>query len=220
MPPSFLQAGGIIPFVPGHEKGENVKCISEASYTHELIKKGTNMQALKKQLKQNLTLIFFVTLLLALHPAMAESDMQIQERVLKARELANQQNKDHAAHVNPLDKSLEFHGVFYGFLPCNDCNGIKTTLSLKQKNNYLLVTQPARESSREYYEKGKYSWNDETHTVVLTPRKKSATRQYYIENGETLIQLNSDGARITGDQADDYILRRSDTVKSREVHIH
>ncbi|MFZ2168840.1 MAG: copper resistance protein NlpE [Methylococcaceae bacterium] len=178
------------------------------------------MQTLKKQLKQNVTLIFFSTLLLALHPAMAESDMQIQERVLKAREMTNQQKTDHSAHVNPVDKSLEFHGVFYGFLPCNDCNGIKTTLSLKQNNNYLLVTQPARESSREYYEKGKYIWNDENHTVVLTPRKESTTRQYHIEDEGTLIQLNSDGTRITGNQADDYILRRSDTVKSREVHIH
>jgi len=175
---------------------------------------------LKKQLKQNLSLIFFSTLLLAIHPAMAESDMQIQERVLKAREMANQQKTDHAAHINPADKSLEFHGVFYGFLPCNDCNGIKATLSLKQKNNYLLVTQPARESSREYYEKGKYSWNEESHTVVLTPLKESTTRQYHIENEGTLVQLNSDGTRMTGDEADRFTLRRSDTVKSREVHIH
>ncbi|MDD5580013.1 MAG: copper resistance protein NlpE [Methylobacter sp.] len=177
------------------------------------------MQILKKQL-QNPALIFFSALLLALRPAMAESDMQIQEKVLKARELTNQQQTEHAAHTNPIDKSLEFHGVFYGFLPCDDCNGIKTTLSLKQNNNYLLVTQPARESSREYYEKGKYSWNDENHTVVLTPRKESGTRQYHIENEGTLIQLNSEGARITGELADHYILRRSDTVKSREVHIH
>ena len=176
---------------------------------------------LKKHLKQNLALIFFSTLFSAYNPAMAESDMQIQERVLKAREMLNQKNMDHAAHVNPVDKSLEFHGVFYGFLPCNDCNGIKETLSLKQKNNYLLVTQPARDSSKEYYEKGKYSWNDENRTVVLTPRKESSgTRQYHIEDEGTLIQLSPDGVRMTGDDADRYILRRSDTVKSREVHIH
>jgi hypothetical protein len=185
-----------------------------------LIKRGTYMQASKKQLKLNLTLIFFSTLVSSYNIAMAESDMQIQERVLKAREMTNQQHTDHATHANPVDKSLEFHGVFYGFLPCNDCNGIKATLSLKQNNNYLLVTQPARESSREYYEKGKYSWNDENHTVVLTPRKESGIRQYHIEDEGTLVQLSSGGTRMTGDEADRYILRRSDTVKSREVHIH
>ena len=178
------------------------------------------MQALTKPLKQKLALVFVSTQLIALNPVMAESDMQIQERVLKAREMIKQQDVDHAAHATSLDKSQEFHGVFYGFLPCNDCNGIKTTLSLKQKNNYLLVTQPARDSSREYYEKGKYSWNDETQTVTLTPNKKSETRQYHIEDDGTLIQLSSGGARMTGDDAGRYILRRSDTLKSRDVHIH
>ncbi|MDO9046485.1 MAG: copper resistance protein NlpE [Methylobacter sp.] len=178
------------------------------------------MQALKKPLIQNLTLIFFSTLLSAYNLAMAETDLVAQENYLRARVMSHQQNTDHAAHANPIDKSQDFHGVFYGFLPCNDCNGIKTTLSLKQNNNYLLVTQQARESSREFYEKGKYSWNDKNHTVILTPLKESATRQYLIENEGTLIQLNSDGVRMTGDSADRYILRRSDTVKSREVHIH
>ena len=179
------------------------------------------MQALKKQLKQNLTLIFFSTLLSAYHPATAKTDLEAQESYLRARVMSHQQETDHADHVTPIDKSQDFHGVFYGYLPCNDCKGINATLSLKQNNNYLLVTQPARESSREFYEKGKYSWNDENHTVVLTPRKEeSTTRQYLIENEGTLIQLNSDGARMKGEQADRYILRRSDTVKSREVHIH
>jgi hypothetical protein len=185
-----------------------------------IIKRGTYMQALKESLKQNLTLIFFSTLLLALHPAMAETDQASQEKLLRARVMSNRQKTDHSAHLTPIDKSQEFHGVFYGYTPCSDCDGIKTTLSLKQNNNYLLVTQPARDSSREFYEKGKYTWNDENHTVVLTPRQESSARQYHIEDEGTLIQLSNDGARITGWSADRYILRRSDTVKSREVHIH
>ena len=176
------------------------------------------MQALPKHTLANVALIFFSAV--AYNTALAESDMQIQERVLKAREMTHQQHTGHAAQANPVDKGKEFHGVFYGFLPCDDCNGIKNTLSLKQNNNYLLVIQPARESSREFYEKGKYSWNDETQTVVLTSRKDGSIRQYYIENDGTLVQLNSDGKRAKGDGADRYVLRRSDTVKSREVHIH
>ena len=144
----------------------------------------------------------------------------MQENYARALAKSHQQNTDHAVHVEPIEKSQDFHGVFYGFLPCNDCNGIKTTLSLKQKNNYLLVTQPAKESSREFYEKGKYSWNDENHTVVLTPSKGgTSTRHYHIENEGSLIQLNDDGTRMTN-EADRYVLQRSDTVKSREIHIH
>ena len=54
------------------------------------------MQALTKPLKQKLTLLFMSTQLIALNPVMAESDMQIQERVLKAREMIKQQDVDHA----------------------------------------------------------------------------------------------------------------------------
>ncbi|MDD1624974.1 MAG: copper resistance protein NlpE [Methylococcaceae bacterium] len=177
------------------------------------------MRVLKKQLKHNLALFLFSSLLSAI-PAMAATDLEAQESFARALAKSHQKETDHAAHENHTDKSLEFHGVFYGFLPCNDCNGIKTTLSLKQNNNYLLVTQYAKESSREFYEKGKYSWNDENHTVVLTPRKGgTSTRRYHIENEGTLIQLNDDGTRKT-DEAGRYVLQRSDTVKSREIHIH
>lgn len=176
------------------------------------------MQVLKKQFKHNLVLFLFSSLLSPV-PAMAATDLEAQESFAKARSKIHQE-ADHAAHEGHIDKSLEFRGVFYGYLPCDDCDGVKTTLSLKQNNNYLLVTQPARESSREFYEKGKYSWDDEKHIVVLTPKKGGTNiHRYYIENEGVLIQLNEDGTRIT-DEADRYALRRSDTVKSREVHIH
>jgi len=178
------------------------------------------MQPLKKQLKQNLALILLGGLFSAYHPAMAKTDFEAQEKYLKARVNSHQQEMDHSAHTNPIDKSLDFHGVFYGYLPCNDCNGIKTTLSLKQNNNYLLVTQPARESSREFYEKGKYSWDDEKRVVVLTPNKEAAVHQYRIEDDGTLIQLNSDGAKMPSELTERYTLRRSDMAKTREVHIH
>ncbi|MGR8981800.1 MAG: copper resistance protein NlpE [Gammaproteobacteria bacterium] len=177
------------------------------------------MRAFKKQLKHNLSLFLFSSLLSAV-PAMAATDLEAQQSFAKARAKSPQMETDHSAHENQADKSQEFHGIFYGFLPCNDCTGIKTTLSLKQKNNYLLVTQPARESSREFFERGKYTWNDENQTVVLTPTKGGTkSRRYHIEDAGTLIQLNDDGTRITT-EADRYKLRSSDTVKSREVHIH
>ncbi len=176
------------------------------------------MRVLKKQLKQNLALFLFGNLLFA-NPVMAGTDLEAQESFLRARVMSHQKDSDHSAHENATDSTLGFHGVFYGFLPCNDCSGIKATLSLKQNNNYLLVTQYAKESSREFYEKGKYSWNDDSHTVVLTPRQGAATRHYRIENEGTLVQLNEDGSPMA-DRSERYTLQRSDMVKSREIHFH
>ncbi|MBS4049649.1 MAG: copper resistance protein NlpE N-terminal domain-containing protein [Methylomonas sp.] len=170
-------------------------------------------------IKINLPLMFFSTLLVAHQPALALSDMQMQEKVLKTRESTSQPHMDHSAHDKAPDQSQTFHGVFYGFLPCDDCDGLKMTLSLKQNNNYLLVSQYAKESSREFYEKGKYTWDEKTRTVVLTPRKDAAIRQFRIEDEGTLVQLDSKGAPMSGNQ-ESYTLRRSDTVKSRQVHIH
>ncbi len=177
------------------------------------------MKTATKQLKQHLSLAIFGALLSAHTALKAESDMQIQERVLKARELTQQQNTDHSAHKNAMDETMGYKGVFYGYLPCKDCSGIKMSLSLKQKNNYLLVIQNAKESSRETYEKGKYTWNDEKRTVVLTSNKNATVRQFRIEDEGTLIQLNSDGTPMQGNQ-NDYALQRSDAIKSRQVHIH
>ncbi|MEQ1620779.1 MAG: copper resistance protein NlpE [Methylococcales bacterium] len=177
------------------------------------------MRATKKTSKINVALFFFSSLLSAT-TAIAATDLEAQDSFVKARIKNHEKTMDHSAHENQIDKSLDFHGIFYGFLPCKDCNGIKATLSLKQNNNYLLVTQPAKESSREFYEKGKYDWNDEKHTLMLTPTKGGTSiRLYQIENEGTLVQLNEDGSRASHD-ADQYVLRSSDTVKAREVHIH
>ena len=177
------------------------------------------MQALNNPLKKNLTILFLGILFSSNH-VMAATDITAQENFAKARVKSLEKNMDHSKHFEAIDKNLDFHGVFYGYLPCNDCNGIKSTLSLKQKNNYLLVTQPAKESSREIYEKVKYEWNEDTHTVVLTAKNTSSVRQYQIKDEGTLILLNSDGSPMSKAKSDDYTLVRSDSAKTREVHIH
>jgi uncharacterized lipoprotein NlpE involved in copper resistance len=174
------------------------------------------MHTLKKH--THLALIFVGSLFFA-HATIAATDISAQQSYAKALAKNHGQDVDHSAHENH-DKSLDFRGIFYGYLPCNDCNGIKATLSLKQNNNYLLVTQPARDSSKEFYEKGKYTWDEEKHILVLTPRKDESPKQYLIKDEGTIVQLNSDGSPMPKELEEEYTLRRSDTVKGREVHIH
>ena len=179
------------------------------------------MQVSKKIIKRACSLLLLGTLSLAFNPAMAKSsDKAMMGDVQKARESIRQKGVDHYKHLRPADKSEEFRGVYYGYLPCAHCAGIKMTLSLKNKKNYLLVTQYAQESIKEYYEKGKYMWNDISGILTLVPRKEGESlRKFYIKDEGTLIQLTIDEKRMKGDQ-DEYSLLRADKMDSREVHIH
>lgn len=155
--------------------------------------------------------------------AWAASDMQLQERALKARESMRHEGMDHAMHEQDAEGKADsgFRGVFYGYLPCDskDCDGLKMTLSLKQKNNYLLVTQNAMASTREYYEKGKYDWNEKNHTVTLKPNNNLPIKVLSMVDETALVLLGSDGKTLPSDQ-DAHTLRRSDKSKTRDVHIH
>ncbi|QSA95997.1 copper resistance protein NlpE N-terminal domain-containing protein [Methylococcus sp. EFPC2] len=179
------------------------------------------MQALNTKMTKKLLFIVVGVLLLPLNAAWAETDMQIQEKALKSRELNKLGAMDHSGHAGSGEAAGKYRGVFYGYLPCKEenCNGIKMTLSLNPKNNYLLVIQPAKPQNRESFEKGKYEWSEATGTVLLTSNKEAPQRRLAIKDEGTLLYLNNGGKPVPGDQ-DRYLLQRSDKANNREMHIH
>lgn len=158
------------------------------------------MQTLKKSLKSVLSL----TVLLAM---------------LAGSELVSAETVDgHAPDAHQHEpQSFEWPGIYNGFMPCPDCTGIKTTLALNKNNSYLLITQYVGRSDREFVEKGKYSWNPQTKMIDLTP-KNGTTNQHYLVSDNTLIQLDSNGNRITGKQAERYVMRRTDITDNQPSH--
>ncbi|MGX2040252.1 copper resistance protein NlpE [Methylocaldum sp. MU1018] len=179
------------------------------------------MKALNREMTKKGLFIVFGALLSSLNIAWAESDKQIQEKALKAREQNQHGAMDHSAHASPAGATGQFRGVFYGYLPCHEesCNGLKMTLSLNAKSNYLLVIQPAKPQNRESFEKGIYEWDDAKGIVLLTPNKNAPQRQLAIKDEGTLLYLSNDGTPMPGDQ-DEYLLQRSDKASNREMHIH
>ncbi len=176
---------------------------------------------IEQKMIKNVLLMIIGGWLFSLTVAWAESDKQIQEKALKARELNQQGVMDHSGHTSPEQEAGKFRGVFYGYLPCHEenCNGIKMTLSLNPKNNYLLVIQPAKPQNRESFEKGKYEWNDTKGILLLTPNKEAPQRRMAIKDEGTLLYLSDDRMSTIRDQ-DRYLLQRSDKADNREMHIH
>ena len=109
-------------------------------------------------------------------------------------------------------KSLNLSGLYLGYYPCSDCQGIRTTLALNNNKSYVYISLYVGKSEREVIEKGKFSIGEDGNTLVLTPRKGSTTVQKYFIEDDMLIKLDEDGERITKDGADGYILKRKDVV--------
>jgi copper homeostasis protein (lipoprotein) len=127
---------------------------------------------------------------------------------------AESPDPEHTAHH--AQNSMDWSGIYNGFLPCADCVGIKTSLALNANNSYILITQNTGKSPREYVEKGKFAWVDTSNTIILTPRNSTSTRQYLI--GENILtQLDGDGNKVSGKDAERYILRRKEMTSSESA---
>lgn len=121
--------------------------------------------------------------------------------------LVQAETDGHQEHNN-----LELRGVYYGFLPCDDCKGVKMTLALNNNNTYILMTTFIGRSEREFVEKGKFSWGESKNTLILTPRKGGTKPSQYFVGENMLIKLDSDGNQYTGELADRYKLHRKDIM--------
>jgi copper homeostasis protein (lipoprotein) len=144
-------------------------------------------------LKQLLTSFFLIAVCSSNQPVFAEiADVQ-----------------DHDAHH--ANNSLEWPGIYRGFTPCGDCNGVKTSLALNTNQTYILITQYIGKSLREFVEKGKFTWDNNANTIVLKSRDGAKTHYYLLEENQ-LIQLDEQGNHIGGSDAQRYILRRNDVM--------
>ena len=159
------------------------------------------MQTFRQQIKQSLTLFLFIATFLSCSNIFAETT---DTDAVKA---------EHHAQNNL------WSGVFQGFLPCDDCKGIKTSLALNKNNTYILITQYVGKSDREIVEKGTFTFGNQDNTIVLTPRKNPQTRHYFIGEN-TLTQLDSEGNHIVGDSGDRYVLRKNEMNNSKTQASH
>ncbi len=103
--------------------------------------------------------------------------------------------------------SLDWNGTYKGILPCADCEGIETSLTLNPDLTYVLFTNYlGRNDALEEEKKGTFTW-DEKGSIISLGNITSGPNQYKI--GENRIwHLDMNGQMITGDLANHYILTK------------
>lgn len=120
-------------------------------------------------------------------------------------------SKPISARSVPVDNhtardSLDWPGSYEGTLPCADCPGIRTRLTLMQDGRYERATQYLDREPQPETVAGTFSWESDGSTIRLDASGDS--QRYFIAENQ-VIMLYRDGTRPTGPLAPHYVLRRA-----------
>ncbi len=108
--------------------------------------------------------------------------------------------------IHNSKNSLDYLGTYTGILPCADCEGIETTVTLIDEQNYTLSMRYLGKEYEAETEQGSYHWNDEG-SIITLERDDDLVHHYKV--GENmLIRLDQQQQVIEGDLADFYRLKK------------
>ncbi len=103
--------------------------------------------------------------------------------------------------------ALDWDGTYSGITPCASCEGIKTLLTLKRDNRYILESEYLGRSDKTFIEQGVFEWHSGGSKITLIddPADKEPGKQFLVGENQ-LFMLDSAGNRIVGALADSYRL--------------
>jgi len=103
--------------------------------------------------------------------------------------------------------SVDWPGTYFAMMPCADCEGIETTLTLNKDLTYSMTRNYlGKAGAKPDLSKGTFKWNTEGSRITLSNQSPSD-----IQVGENqLFHLDMNGNRISGDMADKYRYQKLD----------
>lgn len=99
---------------------------------------------------------------------------------------------------------VDYEGVYTGTLPCADCSGIYTEITLKGDKYTIKTTYEGKEPNNTFEENGTFTLNKDNNTITLNG---DSMNRYKVEE-KRIIALDADGNIIKGDLANMYILNK------------
>jgi len=113
--------------------------------------------------------------------------------------------------------SLDWAGVYSGILPCADCDGIETVVTLTKDLTYHVDTRYKGKSGSTFGIKGKFSWSQDGTRIELQGIQSGTGPIHYQVGENHLVQLDMEGKKITGPMASRYILKKGALTDSNDV---
>ena len=104
------------------------------------------------------------------------------------------------------NQTAKYDAQYQGTLPCADCDGIVTTLTLNPDGTFFMESEYLANKPVKFTQKGKYTEVEEG--VVELTLDNNDKVYYQIEEGEA-IMLDQNRKAPTGTLADHYVLKQS-----------
>ncbi|ENM5882185.1 copper resistance protein NlpE [Vibrio metoecus] len=119
---------------------------------------------------------------------------------------AAQASTDNVDAAHNAQNSLDWAGIYQGTLPCADCGGIETELTINSDGTYKLTEQYLDKEGEPFVSEGTFAW-DETGSIVTLQSGDQTGRQYLVGEN-TLTHLDMHGQQIDGELAEFYVLSK------------
>lgn len=111
--------------------------------------------------------------------------------------------------VHTSQKSLDWAGSYEATIPCADCEGIKTNITLKKDNTFAITSEYINKNTK-IEDAGKIMWHDNGSVVHLTGKETNMK----LKVGENrLIGLDQEGHEIDGPNAHLYVYNKIEGEK-------
>lgn len=111
-----------------------------------------------------------------------------------------------APDMHTAQIALDVAGTYTGTLPCADCEGIETSISLNNDSSYTRIQKYKNKENNEFKDEGTWAFLPDGNTIALDNGKDGILKFKVGEN--ILTQLTSKGKEISGPLAKDYILKK------------
>lgn len=119
----------------------------------------------------------------------------------------NENNDTMADYVDTehtSQNSVDWQGTYEGTLPCADCPGIQTVITLADDGTFIYEAEYLERDTK-IADSGTFMWHDNGSVVHLTGQDTDLKFQV----GENqLFHLDQEGKRIEGELAENYILKK------------
>ena len=139
--------------------------------------------------------------------------IEVQEEKLDPDQVPADASSIKYSLVSVLEKNVDpfydLFGTYQGTIPCADCEGIETALTLAVDGSFTLDSRYLGKQDDPFNESGKFDLDREA-SMVVVQLSDGASQSYQLE-GQTLFHLDQQGNRIQGDLAEHYQLMKQIT---------